>query len=247
MLLLGNDIVDLNEAGVSGKSKDTRFLSRVFSEQEQATISDAANPDLTLWVLWAAKETAYKIVSKLTSPPVFAHQNFEGIIKKVVESGQNPAIVSGQVRYATYVIELEAKCDLEYVHALGTFVKTGRLSDYSVCINTKELTSDESMQWQNDAALRKDFTKKELASIHHANSALVRSYCKQDIAERLKIDSSRLQIIRPTREKKPQPPYLLLDNKRSKLDISLSHHGKWLAWAYSMPTGNNKLAKKMRS
>ena len=74
--MLGNDIVDLNEAGVAGKSHNARFVERVFSREEKSAISLSENPDLTLWMFWAAKETAYKIISKITGPPVFSYKKF---------------------------------------------------------------------------------------------------------------------------------------------------------------------------
>jgi hypothetical protein len=61
---LGNDVVDLEAPENRGKSGDRRFLNRVFSAQERGWISAAASPDALLWALWAAKEAAYKAVSR---------------------------------------------------------------------------------------------------------------------------------------------------------------------------------------
>jgi hypothetical protein len=60
---VGNDVVDLQEPGNRGKSRDERFLARVFTTDERELITRAAAPDTLLWVLWAAKEAAYKAVS----------------------------------------------------------------------------------------------------------------------------------------------------------------------------------------
>jgi phosphopantetheine--protein transferase-like protein len=61
---VGNDIVDLKEPDNCGKSGDDRFLGRVFTPEERERIVGAANPDKLLWALWAAKEAAYKAVSR---------------------------------------------------------------------------------------------------------------------------------------------------------------------------------------
>jgi hypothetical protein len=61
---VGNDIVDLAVPGNSGKSVDSRFCDRVFTTEEQGLIAGAAQPDALLWALWAAKEAAYKAVSR---------------------------------------------------------------------------------------------------------------------------------------------------------------------------------------
>ena len=74
---IGNDIVDLAEPGVAGKEHDRRFMDRVFTPAERARILASAAPTIALWKTWAAKETAYKIASKLREGVVFAHREFE--------------------------------------------------------------------------------------------------------------------------------------------------------------------------
>lgn len=64
MTPLGNDIVDLTAPGNPGKIGDRRFLDRVFTAEEQGWIARAPLPDAALWALWAAKEAAYKAVSR---------------------------------------------------------------------------------------------------------------------------------------------------------------------------------------
>lgn len=61
---VGNDIVDLAAPGNPGKSGDDRFCARVFTAEERALITGAPSPDALLWALWAAKEAAYKAVSR---------------------------------------------------------------------------------------------------------------------------------------------------------------------------------------
>ena len=61
---VGNDIVDLKEPDNCGKSGDDRFLGRVFTPEERDRIVAAACPDQLLWAFWAAKEAAYKAVSR---------------------------------------------------------------------------------------------------------------------------------------------------------------------------------------
>ncbi len=61
---VGNDIVDLKEPDNCGKSGDDRFLGRVFTPEERDRIVAAACPDTLLWAFWAAKEAAYKAVSR---------------------------------------------------------------------------------------------------------------------------------------------------------------------------------------
>ena len=65
MLVIGNDIVDLTVPENRGRSGDRRFRARVFTAAEEEWIDAAAAPDTMLWMLWAAKEAAFKAALKL--------------------------------------------------------------------------------------------------------------------------------------------------------------------------------------
>jgi len=61
---VGNDIVDRKSPEAAGKAGDRRFLQKALTPLEQEAVAGAPDPDLALWSLWAAKEAAYKAVSK---------------------------------------------------------------------------------------------------------------------------------------------------------------------------------------
>ncbi|WP_367360564.1 4'-phosphopantetheinyl transferase superfamily protein [Syntrophus sp. (in: bacteria)] len=57
--------MDLTQSTAKKKSRNIRFLNRVFTPDEQDFIlSSSAFPELRLWCCWAAKEAAYKAISK---------------------------------------------------------------------------------------------------------------------------------------------------------------------------------------
>jgi phosphopantetheinyl transferase (holo-ACP synthase) len=230
LLLLGNDIIDLNEAGIAGKFHNARFVERVFSHEEKSAISVSENPDLTLWMFWAAKETAYKIISKITGPPVFSHKKFKITFRKQISKSKSEF----EVVYDARQFQIELTSNINYIHAVGTHANTGELPNYLLSEKVHQVTHSELKDWQNTNSWPEHFTKKELVSIHHAESALVRFFCKKLVANKLKIEPSRLQIIRHSKARKPQPPFLLLDNKQTEIDISLSHHGLWLGLCFSV-------------
>ena len=62
---------------MAGKERDRRFMDRVFTPDERERILAAAAPTIALWKTWSAKETAFKIASKLREGLVFAHREFE--------------------------------------------------------------------------------------------------------------------------------------------------------------------------
>lgn len=226
MIYVGNDIVDLTD--VRGeKSRDTRFMERVFCPAERRTISRASNPERLLWVHWTAKETAFKIISKLAGPPVFVHQRFVCTLTRETQEE-----ISGEVTHDETRIPFRCLLAADYVHSVGVLGDDDGVAIYSDVAATEKT---QRLQPVDDDLNRHGFSALERESIHRRESALVRAYCKRAIAERLQVDLKRLQIVRPQRNHTSLPPYLLLDGKRVDVDVSLSHHGAYLAWAYSLP------------
>jgi hypothetical protein len=74
--LVGNDVVDLRVAENVSVRERPRFLARVCDDAEQARVRAAAHPVAALWALFAAKEAAYKVVSKLRPHALLAHRRF---------------------------------------------------------------------------------------------------------------------------------------------------------------------------
>ena len=62
--MIGNDIVDLQFAESTNWQRP-RFLDKLFTQEEQYYIKTAQNPEQMVWQLWSAKETAYKIYTRL--------------------------------------------------------------------------------------------------------------------------------------------------------------------------------------
>lgn len=103
---VGNDVVDLGDATIAQHHRRLRFVERVLGEHERAALAASTEPHALLWSFFAAKEAAFKVVSKLFGPVVFAHRRF------VV------ATDLGSVRYGS--VELAAAVGVEghAVHAV---------------------------------------------------------------------------------------------------------------------------------
>lgn len=74
--LVGNDVVDLRVAENASVAHRPRFCARVCDDAEQARVRAAADPVAELWTLFAAKEAAYKVVTKLRPGAILAHRRF---------------------------------------------------------------------------------------------------------------------------------------------------------------------------
>ena len=75
--LLGNDVVDVADPWAVGRARDRRFLGRVLSPAEADWLAGSRRPEEDLWVLWSAKEAAFKAWSRVHPGLVFAPSRFE--------------------------------------------------------------------------------------------------------------------------------------------------------------------------
>ena len=72
--MTGNDIVDMATATAESNWKRKGFLEKIFTQQEQQYIKDAATPLQMVWRLWTMKESAYKIYTRQYGGRFFAPQ-----------------------------------------------------------------------------------------------------------------------------------------------------------------------------
>lgn len=122
-------MIDRADPRCVGRASDGRFLARVFDPEEVRAIEAAADPDLALWLRWAAKEAAFKVVSKLSgSPPPFQHAAFVSAVESSAAGGSDTvddsadgqgAILGGHVRYGTREIALRARVTPAWLHVLA--------------------------------------------------------------------------------------------------------------------------------
>ena len=77
MRRVGNDVVDLEDPAIAQTHLRERFVHRVCASSERALLASSPEPKRLLWSLFAAKEAAFKAISKvLAGPLVFAHSRF---------------------------------------------------------------------------------------------------------------------------------------------------------------------------
>lgn len=112
---VGNDVVDLGDRPRVTARHRERFIQRVLADSERALLSAHGSSEGLLWSLFAAKEAAFKVVCKLTAPPVFAHRKF---------------VVGDDLRTVTWgewTLPLLLDADPERVHAVcATFAPVPR-------------------------------------------------------------------------------------------------------------------------
>ena len=129
MLYCGNDIVNLQNQDFESEERFLRWVSKVANPGEKQWILEATNPQLALWKLWAAKESAYKVFMKLGIPPFVNAKK----IKVTPDSAPNH-----------FMAELEDlqlfgfwEYNPQWLHAVATNDKTREIKPFCKIITNK--------------------------------------------------------------------------------------------------------------
>jgi len=202
---VGNDVIDLTDPENIGKSRDRRFCRRVFNNDELALISASSQPDTILWAIWAAKEAAYKVVSRddpsvcsipKKYPVIFetsTHQRFSRFLKGKVKTPHGEAFVHIHLHKA-------------FIHALAS----GRTEGLTGMVARVEAVPEEAYN-------RPEFARKILL---------------EAIAHRISCPLEELAVLKE--EERPWAPYITRDGVRLTNDVSLSHDGQFAAFAMNL-------------
>jgi len=214
---VGNDVVDLDDPALRGKTGHARFLERVLTPAERVSVLGAEDPHLALWSCWAAKEAAYKVVSKLRgSPPVFVHSAFVTGVEGVAFEELAIPVRARRLGSALHVVA-----------AVGA-------DPASVAAEVARV-DEAGAPW--DAPLERllaRLTAREADPVHSVPSAAVRIGARASLAAALAVAEERLEIVCAPGQVGRRPPAVLLDGAPAPADVSLSHHGGWIGWAFSV-------------
>jgi len=226
---VGNDVVDLEEPRTRGKVDDVRFVARILDDVEAAGLREAPDPDIELWSLWACKEAAFKTASKVRGrPPPFRHAAF-GVRWDRIGGIAQPR--SGRVYYQDLEFPVMVVCRADVLHAVAYTHPTGRLLRDEVGLGL-ELLDDPEGSWTAPLEeLVRRLTPREAETVHSRASAAVRIAARVALAEGLAVSEERIEIVSVPGSPGRRPPKVLLDGSPAHADVSLSHHGRWIAWA----------------
>ena len=205
MPYIGNDVVDWKLPANAGKSWDSRYLRKILTNAEIEIVQEAENQDRALWSLWACKETAYKVVRKTSVGAPFLPRLWSVQLK---QSGHT--VMEGEVVLpggSTVFVQLSAE---NYVHCIGA----DRLRDLEQIIWGVEPVPETGSCVNIDPSL-------------HGRKCLLRK-----LSDVHQLDFREMEIRRAKKGLEFQPPYLYYKNEKAPFDISLSHDGKFVAYAF---------------
>jgi hypothetical protein len=191
-------------------------MARVFSFAEQAAIRESAHADALLWAFWAAREAAYKAVSK-AAPGISSAPGRYPAAMVFCYRGNRPESGTGQVSTPAGVVPVRIVFSAEWVHcvAWAGFPENLRANyfDANIIYGIQEIASDRRPVWVRE-------------------SAAARNAATERISEALNMNPDDIRIRREPGPQGSGPPRVYIKDEKTPMDISLSHDGRFAAYAF---------------
>ncbi|HXJ32417.1 MAG TPA: 4'-phosphopantetheinyl transferase superfamily protein [Candidatus Eisenbacteria bacterium] len=108
--MIGDDVVDFADEETAVGTRHPRFDARVFDPSERALLGMSREPERLRWILWAAKESAYKAARKEVPATVFSPSCF--VVEP--EAGGDVTVHAAGRRF-----RVELRGDGDHVHAVA--------------------------------------------------------------------------------------------------------------------------------
>jgi phosphopantetheinyl transferase (holo-ACP synthase) len=197
-------VVDLKDAANLGKSGDSRFLKKILTDAEIEYVKNADNPDLELWSLWACKETAYKVIKKYLPDTAFIPRRWQTVFHK------------SQSEYSEGEVITPEKCSV--------FISLFSNPEYIHCVGSDNIAVLDKLIWIVEALPEE---KKINPSIY------LRCLLRQNLAQCFSLNFDQIKIKRTKQNGELQPPRVYVDGRKTEIDISLSHDGRFVAYVVS--------------
>lgn len=223
--MLGNDVVDLRDHESRPETFRDRFDARVYTPGERALIEASNAPLRTRWLLWAAKEAAFKAVRQRHPALVFAPRQLVVRLEPASTAVSTSDVAKpGERRAARRGGQVLVPGQGDPGGSAGP---VDALSLELDCVENDEFVHVIAAP-RAAAFERLDARVAEVdAESVEAPSIAVRRLAKSVLSVRLGVDAARLTIGR----REARIPVLGLDGERLAVDLSLSHHGRFVAFA----------------
>ena len=211
-MLVGNDIVDLHDPESRPEALHDRFDTRVFTSDEREALTTSASAHTLRWTLWAAKESAYKVAKKLDPAVRFLPRDF--VVRRLAEG-------RAVVVHETGPFDVRLRRTEEWVSAVATRMAANAASGMAA-------NAASGMAANAAEAHRSVSTGIERLEVNGADpSQTVRELVCAALALRMNVPPGQVQIAADR-----GIPVALWRNRRLPVDLSLSHHGRFVAWAW---------------
>lgn len=252
--MLGNDVVDLLDVDARPETFHRRFEARVFTPGERERIAAAARTDgsstsggadasegantseaadALRWAHWAAKEAAYKLLRQRDPAFVFSPIRLEARFDAPALGGPLGATRRGRLTVQPGPLSGDAPArDLaSQATTSGSAAPAPaiELASFETRDFVHVLALPAGADWRSVVTAVEPLASSCFAADEDASRA-VRQLALRGIAEALGVDRSRLAIGRRGRI-----PTVELDGTPTPIALSLSHHGRFVAFAMVRP------------
>ena len=209
---VGNDIVDLNSPRAVGRSRDKRFVDRILTASEKESVFRSTTPDAYLWAFWAAKEAAYKSISKSCLSVSSQPRRYAFHLIHVDSVSSSNKLVKGHMNTPIGEVNVQIELTKDYCHAVAT---GGAPSSLRAVVS--EISPIE------------DYIPIDFDQSTQAISEFTRNKAKLAMAAHLGIDPLCISIRRDASGPTNTPPLVYYKNRKMDIDLSLSHDGGYTA------------------
>lgn len=241
--MVGNDVVDLRDPDSDAGTHPRRFDERVFSSSEQQMLRQSdvsgqrsefahrSGSSRLRWRLWAAKEAAFKAARKRDTATVFSPPRFE-----VEFSGADAGRVTHRPKCGTVeCFDLRWWQTEDAVHAVAKAASAGsdaplERSSARLIHGFRRLEAEDVAQSSSAQTTAHKSTDTSCGASWGPSRA-VRSFAREQLGRALDLPSDALDIRTHGRV-----PVLWLGTDVAAADLSLSHHGDWIAFACWLDT-----------
>ena len=242
---IGNDVMDLMDPRCRDRVPGDRLVARILTTEEQRSLEMAPDLEswrLLLWAHWAAKEAAYKVHSKVvTAPGPFFPQALVARLEVSRVDSAGVSRISGTVgAQGVPPVSVSGSSDGRHLHILGWSGPEAGPKGGRVETGLDQVTEDSL----DVAALRGRFTAVEWEGVRSGQAAVVRLLARdrvKAILESIDPDArasgpTTVQIVTSRGARGSTPPKIRAgDLEIPGWDVSLSHHGRYVAWALLVP------------
>lgn len=209
--MLGNDVVDLSDPESFASALHPRFDARVFSTQEIVALAQSANSNELRWSLWAAKESAYKLLCN-NGKVIFSPSKF--CVQLDAQTQRVGAVQYEKMTLPVRMLSVYSPADTETCIAL-----------HAVCTGSGQ-TADAWISGVVEIAALQQGGEPSLTP-----SAAVRRLAMQVAAREFDLDPTLLCVGRSDLK----IPYFEYAGERLPISLSLAHHGRFVAFACTRP------------
>lgn len=157
--MIGNDIIDLQTAAAESNWRRPGYLGKIFTPQEQDWILQSADPAITVWYLWSAKEAVYKIVNRATRERKYAPLAYACTEPGSLIPGNNLTISSGTLLHASTTYYFQSHITPHYIHTIAV-THPSHFSHLAII-------TDPSILYQKDAHKMPMMDDKPVSVSHH--------------------------------------------------------------------------------